>query len=61
METFWRGEEARKHRGRKPLKILSGFRPQFVSPTGFEPVEEGCPKPATAHAFRAIASESGHF
>ena len=29
--------------------------------TGLEPVDEGCPKPATAHAFRGSASESGHF
>jgi hypothetical protein len=29
--------------------------------TGLEPVDEGCPKPATAPAFRGIGSESGHF
>lgn len=51
-------ELAAKHAPR-PLRLVCCWR--VTGETGFEPVDMGCPKPATAHAFRSTVSESGHF
>jgi hypothetical protein len=44
------------------VRVVGGdIQPVKARSTGLEPVDERGPKPATAHAFRGIASESGHF
>jgi hypothetical protein len=51
-----------KAKGLESLRFPSRFQAFLLArSTGLEPVDEGYPNPATAHAFRAVVSESGHF